>query len=442
MYRSKIESLVAWKNSTKRKPLILNGARQVGKTWLLREFGERYYDSVAYINLDNNETAKRLFELDFDIGRIVNGLELLSGIKIMPGNTLIVLDEIQECPKALASLKYFYETAPDYHVAVAGSLLGVAKHAGTSYPVGKVQTIDLHPLTFSEFVRASASSSLADALDRADLTSLEPFHAKLIDLLKHYLVIGGMPEVVQSYVDEGNVLAVRKIQKQILRDYEGDFSKHAPYNLTPRLLEIFNIIPAELAKENKKFIFKMIRTGARAAEYESALLWLEDAGVVRRVHRVSAAKMPLKAYAEREAFKLYLSDVGLLGAQADLAPEVILEGDRLFTEFKGAMAEQFALQELVATGYKPLYYKKDKPSREVDYILDLGHQLLPLEIKSGKGSSGKSLAEFVEENSISRAFKLTTQTLHIRRTSAIDYVPLYLCSKVKEISELAKREAG
>ena len=433
MYRNKIKELEAWKESPNRKPLVLNGARQVGKTWLLKEFGAKSYNSVAYINLDHNDTVARLFELDYDVERIINGLELYTGTKITPGNTLIILDEIQECPAALASLKYFCENAPEYHIAVAGSLLGIAIHSGSSYPVGKVTTMDLMPLTFSEFVRATGNPTLADALDEADLKNLSPFHAKLIDILKHYLVVGGMPEVVQNYIDEGNVLQVRSIQQQIIRDYQNDFSKHAPANMAPKLLEIFNILPDELAKENKKFIFSMIRTGARAAEYENALLWLEDSGIVRRIHRVKTTKTPLKVYSEKDAFKLYSLDVGLLGAQAELHPEVILEGDRLFIEFKGAMAEQFVMQELIAVKFHPFYYKKDKPSREVDFLLDLGHIILPIEVKSGEKTYSKSLGEYIMANNIQRAIKLSYKEYREHGKGSVDYIPIYLAGKVADL---------
>lgn len=433
MYRNKIKELVAWKNSKNRKPLILDGARQVGKTWLLRQFGAENYESVAYVNMDHNEVMTQLFAMDYDIERIIDGLELQTGTKIIPGKTLIILDEIQECPAALASLKYFCENAPEYHVAVAGSLLGIAMHAGSSYPVGKVRTLNLYPMTFSEFVRAVHGPELADALEQADLLRLKPFHTKIIDLLKNYLITGGMPEVVQNYIDEGNVLKTREIQRQIIEDYERDFSKHAPLNLTPKILEVFNILPEELAKENKKFIFKMIRTGARAAEYEDALLWLEDAGIARRILRIKTIKSPLKVYSEKDAFKLYLLDVGLLGAKAELRPEIILNGDELFIEFRGAMAEQFVCEELIAAGFQPYFYKKDKPSQEVDFLLDLGHDILPIEVKSGEKTYSRSLGEYIREHKPKHAVKLSFREFRTHEKGAVDYIPIYLAASVEKI---------
>lgn len=430
MQRNKINDLVAWKESKNRKPLILSGARQVGKTWLLKEFGEKYYESTAYVSFYGNQVAKDIFEMDFDPERIVNALEAYCNQKITPGNTLIILDEIQECPKALASLKNFYENAPGYHIAVAGSLLGVSLHKDASYPVGKVNSMTLYPLSFSEFVRALGKELLADALESADPTKLAPFHSLLVDYLKNYLIVGGMPEAVKSYLSEGNVLQVRAIQQQIINDYIRDFSKHAPSAQAPKIWEIFNVIPAELAKENKKFLFSMIRKGARAAEYENALLWLEDSGVAYRVNRAKTTKSPLSAYAEKDAFKLYLVDVGLLGALANLSPRVVVEGSTLFTEFKGAMAEQFVLQELKASGTVPYYYHKDKPSREVDFLLDLGTEILPVEVKSGENTSSASLAAYLQEVEPKTAVKLSLNPYSEREKSAIKYLPLYLANSL------------
>lgn len=424
MYRDKIMELKEWKDSKNRKPLILNGARQVGKTWLLKEFGKECYESVVYINTDDNPQIEELFSLDFDTKRIIQGLELYSGMKIEPGKTLIILDEVQQCPRVLHALKYFYEDSPEYHIAVAGSLLGITLSEG-SFPVGKVNTKDLCPMTFSEFLRAIGREQYAQAVSDGNISLLGPFHDTMIDFLKNYLVVGGMPEAVQNYIDEGNLLKVREIQQEILADYERDFAKHAPRNLVPKILEITQVLPRELAKENKKFLFSMIRTGARAAEYEDALLWLEDAGIARRVRRVSAIKFPLSAYVENDAFKLYFVDVGLLGALARLDPKIVLDGDALFTEFRGAMSEQLVFSELTAAGEHPYYYKKDKPTREVDFIIEKENEVVAIEVKSGEKTYSKSLGEAIRKYDIKTAYKLSQAKYRPRDKGAVEYRPLY-----------------
>ncbi|MBQ9180898.1 ATP-binding protein [Candidatus Saccharibacteria bacterium] len=426
MYREKLEELKAWQQSKYRKPLILNGARQVGKTWLLEEFGRLCYERTAYINLADSARARSIFDEDFDIERIVDGLELYSDTKIEPNNTLIILDEIQECPRALESLKYFCENAPDYHVAVAGSLLGVALHGGqASFPVGKVSHLHLYPMNFLEFLRATGKARFAEAIAARDPERLRPFHTALLDALKTYYAVGGMPAVVQNYISEGNVLMTRQIQSDILSDYERDFSKHAPASALPKIREIFRIIPREQAKENKKFLFSMIKSGARAAEYDSALLWLEDAGLVTRVNRVEAVKLPFTAYYEKDAFKLYLLDVGLLGALARLDPKILLDGDSLFVEFRGAFTEQFVLQELKSAGYYPWYYKKDKPAREVDFLIEKDGGFIPIEVKSGEKTYSKSLGEFIREYGVENAVKLSQAVYRPREKGAVEYLPLY-----------------
>lgn len=431
MYRDKIEELKAWKESKNRKPLILNGARQVGKTWLLKEFGNQFYDRTAYINLADNQRIYELFEGDFDIERIVDGLELFSGVKIEPGNTLIILDEIQSCPRALESLKYFQEKRPDYHVVVAGSLLGIALHGGAaSFPVGKVSTKHLYPMTFTEFLRATGKGQYAEAIKTGDAERLRPFHSLLIDLLKVYMVVGGMPEVVQNYIDEGNVLQTRELQDEIIADYERDFAKHAPANTVPKIQELFRILPKELAKENKKFLFSMIKTGARAADYEAALLWLESAGIAKRINRVEAVKHPLSAYYEKDAFKLYLLDVGLLGAMAGLDPKVILDGDELFVEFRGALSEQLVFSELTATGHTLWYYKKDKPTREVDFLIEKNAEIIPIEVKSGEKTYSSSLGEYLREYSSVRAIKISQADYRPRQNGSVEYLPLYMAESI------------
>jgi len=431
MHRKALKQLKEWKISANRKPLIIRGARQVGKTWLAQEFGRMNYESVAYINLDGNTQAAGLFELDYDIERIVDGLELISGVKIEPKKTLIILDEIQEAPLALSSLKYFYENTPGYHVLALGSLLGVAIHQGTSFPVGKVDFVDLHPLNFIEFLQATGNEGLADAIvDGSTDNSLTiPFHDKLMDLLKVYYVVGGMPEAILSYLQEGNLLKVRKVQANILTAYDQDFSKHAPVNVVPRIREIWDVLPAQLARENKRFFFRMIREGARAKEYEAALLWLEDAGLAGRVNRVNKAALPLAIYADNTIFKLFGLDVGLLGAKSGLDPKVILNKSKIFVEFKGALAEQFVYQELVAAGIEVFYYANDDSRGEIDFMVSLGEYVAPVEVKSGKNVSVRSLRDFISKNPGVKPVVLSTLPLEGR--GDIVKVPLYMAGQLQ-----------
>lgn len=436
MHRKALQQLKDWKNSANRKPLIIRGARQVGKTWLAREFGSTAYDSMAYINLDGNTQAKSLFELDYDVERVIDGLELMSGVKIEPGKTLIVLDEIQEVPRALSALKYFYENKPEYHVVALGSLLGVAIHQGTSFPVGKVDFIDLHPLNFVEFLQAIDNEGYADIVtDRPDANTLTvPFHEKLIDLLRIYYVVGGMPEAILSYIEEGNLLKVRQIQANILTAYDQDFSKHAPVNVVPRIREIWDTLPAQLAKENKRFFFRMIREGARAKEYEAAMLWLEDAGLVGRVSRVNKPALPLMAYADTTIFKLFLLDVGLLGAKSGLDPKVILNHNTVFVEFKGSLTEQFVYQELRTAGIEVFYYANDSSRGEIDFMVAVGEHVVPIEVKSGKNISIRSLKEFIAKHPDVQPFVASTLPLELRDT--IGMIPLYMVGRLEDLVAL------
>lgn len=434
MYRNAMTDLIAWKNSHKRKPLVLHGPRQVGKTWLLREFGQKYYDNCAYVNLDNNPDMLSTFSLDYDVERIVNNIEVYTSQKIEKGKTLIILDEIQEIPRALASLKYFCENAPEYHIAVAGSLLGLSLHEGTSFPVGKVNTLNIYPMTFAEFLRAVGKTGYADAIASGNLVDTASFHATINDLLGTYFIVGGMPEVVQNYLDEGNLLGVRAVQNEILNAYDRDFSKHAPVNVTPRIREIFDVLPGELARENKKFLFNMIRTGARAKDYDAALLWLEDTGIASRVPRANAAKLPLSAYTDRNIFKLYMSDIGLLGAKARLPIQTVLNGHALFAEFKGALAEQFVFQELRASmGESPFYYATDDSRSEIDFMIQtLKGDILPIEVKSGTNTSSASLNAFLRKcPDINLAAKLSL--LPYRENDKIVNLPLYLATRLPEL---------
>lgn len=392
MCRTAMDQLRIWKANKKRKPLIIRGARQVGKTWIMKEFGAKEYENVVYVNFDNNERMKKLFEGGLEIERIVTGLELYVGHKINPVNTLLIFDEVQEVPKALSSLKYFNEDAPQYQIVCAGSLLGVALHQGTSFPVGKVEFLDLYPLSYYEFLMAMGKNQYVSLLEKGDFDMATTFKRDYIDLLKHYYYVGGMPEVVQAFVDNRDFNEVREIQRRILAAYEQDFSKHAPHEAVPRIRMLWNSIPAQLTKENKKFIYGLIKEGARAKEYELAMLWLTDCGLVHKVHRVAAPSLPLKAYEDLKAFKLFLVDIGLLSCMVGLRQDVLLDGNELFKEFKGALTEQYVLQQLkTVKGLNIYYWTSDRGSAEVDFVVDNGANVVPIEVKAEVNLQAKSL---------------------------------------------------
>ena len=398
MYRYAIENLDKWKNSKNRKPLIIEGARQVGKTWIMKEFGKKSYNKTVYINFDSNVQMAELFSIDLNVERIIMGLELYAGHKINPVDTLIIFDEVQEVPKALSSLKYFYENAPEYHIVCAGSLLGIALHEGTSFPVGKVDFLKLYPLSFKEFLMAIGLERFAELLDKKDYDMIKSFKQTYIDALKQYYYVGGMPEVVASFADEKDFVEARKIQKRILTAYEQDFSKHAPKEIVPKIRMLWNSIPSQLAKENKKFIYGLIREGARAKEYETAIMWLSDCGLVHKVSRINAPNIPLKAYEDLKAFKLFIVDVGLLGAMVGLNQRTLLNGNELFTEFKGALTEQYVMQQLaVNQDLGVYYYTNDRNTCEVDFIVDNGDNIIPLEVKAEINLKAKSLKTYREK---------------------------------------------
>ena len=398
MYRYAIENLDKWKNSKNRKPLIIEGARQVGKTWIMKEFGKKSYNKTVYINFDSNVQMAELFSIDLNVERIIMGLEIYAGHKINPADTLIIFDEVQEVPKALSSLKYFYENAPEYHIVCAGSLLGIALHEGTSFPVGKVDFLKLYPLSFKEFLMAIGLERFAELLDKKDYDMIKSFKQTYIDALKQYYYVGGMPEVVASFADEKDFNEARKIQKRILTAYEQDFSKHAPKEIVPKIRMLWNSIPSQLAKENKKFIYGLIREGARAKEYETAIMWLSDCGLVHKVSRINAPNIPLKAYEDLKAFKLFIVDVGLLGAMVGLNQRTLLNGNELFTEFKGALTEQYVMQQLAANQDLGIYYyTNDRNTCEVDFIVDNGDNIIPLEVKAEINLKAKSLKTYREK---------------------------------------------
>ena len=397
MYRIAIKKLYKWKNSKRRKPLIIEGARQVGKTWLMKEFGKQAYADTVYINFDSNSRMADLFSADLDTDRLIMGLELYAGRKINPDNTLLIFDEVQEVPRALASLKYFYENAPQYHIVCAGSLLGIALHQGTSFPVGKVDFLKLYPLSFSEFLMATGNERFAELLNKQDYEMITSFKQTYIDTLKHYYFVGGMPEAVQSFAESKDFNEVRAIQKRILAAYEQDFSKHAPNEIVPKIRMLWNSIPSQLARENKKFIYGLVREGGRAREYETAIMWLSDCGLVHKVSRVNAAGIPLKAYEDLKAFKLFIVDVGLLGCMTGLRQRTLLDGDDLFVEFKGALTEQYVCQQLkTIEDLGVYYYTNDRGSCEIDFVVDTGEQIVPIEVKAETNLRAKSLKTYRE----------------------------------------------
>lgn len=412
MIRTAMTELEAWKTKKQHKPLIIRGARQVGKTWLMKEFGASQYKNTVYINFDNNERMKNLFEGSLEVERLIIGLELYAGYKIDPQNTLLIFDEVQEVPKALTSLKYFNEDAPQYQIVCAGSLLGVALHPGTSFPVGKVEFLDLYPLSFFEFMTAMGKEQYVDLLLKSDFEMATAFKQVYVDLLKHYYYVGGMPEAVCSFSENGDFNEVRNIQHRILSAYEQDFSKHAPNEVVPRIRMLWNSIPVQLTKENKKFIYGLVKEGARAKEYELALLWLTDCGLVHKVHRITAPSLPLKAYEDFKAFKLFVLDVGLLSCMTGLRQSVLLDGNELFKEFKGALTEQYVLQQLKTLKRVEAYYwTADRGTAEVDFVIDTGDNVIPVEVKAEVNLQAKSLKVYREK------FEPTISV----RTSMADY---------------------
>lgn len=433
MYRMAMENLLAWKQSRRRKPLIIEGARQVGKTWLMKEFGRQAYGDTVYINFDSNARMAELFASDLDTKRLVLGLELYAGRKIDPENALLIFDEVQEVPRALAALKYFCEDAPQYHIVCAGSLLGIALHRGTSFPVGKVDFLKLYPLSLQEFLMAIGKKQFSELLDQQDFSMITSFRETYADALKQYYFVGGMPEAVESFAENQDFNEVRQIQKRILAAYEQDFSKYAPNEVVPRLRMLWNSIPAQLAKENKKFIYGLVREGARAKDYETALLWLSDCGLVHRVSRVNAPGIPLRAYEDMKAFKLFVLDVGLLGCMTGLHQRTLLDGNALFVEFKGALTEQYVCQQLKTLADLELcYYTNDRGSCEVDFVVDTGGRVMPLEVKAETNLRAKSLKTYREKFSPELAIR--TSMADYRKEDGLVNLPLYAIGQIGNLS--------
>ncbi len=424
MERLAMTELVNWKERKRRKPLIIHGARQVGKTWLMKEFGKRYFENTIYINFENNERMKFIFEQNLDVKSIIAALQIESRRKITPENTLIIFDEIQEVPRALTSLKYFCEDAPEYAIIAAGSMLGIALHSGTSFPVGKVDHLNLYPLNFQEFLLAQREEGLCDLLQSEDHDLVNAFHPKLVDYLRRYYFIGGMPEAVLTYIETLDFDEVRRVQKNLLFYYENDFSKHAPGEQIPRIQMVWNSIPAQLAKENRKFIYGIVREGSRAKDYEIAIQWMMDYGLVNKSYRITKPGMPLIAYMEQNSFKLFMLDVGLLSAKSDLDAIVLLEGNRIFTEFKGALTEQYVAQELIASGKSLYYYSAVNSKGEIDFVLQKESEIIPLEVKAEENLRAKSLRAFCDK--YDNLHGVRTSMSPYRKESWMTNVPLYM----------------
>lgn len=399
MKRKAIEHLYKWKASTERKPLILQGARQVGKTWLMKEFAREAYKKCAYINFEDNEMLRQLFEHDFDIKRIIAGIQWTTGININPDDTLIIFDEIQEAPRGITSLKYFQEKAPQYHVIAAGSLLGIAMHQNDSFPVGKVDFMNLYPLSFFEFLDAVGEHRMVELLMTQDWSMITMFRTKYEERLRQYYFVGGMPAAVSAFASGENLEKVRTLQNSILESYERDFSKHAPAIEVPRIRMVWHSVPAQLSKENRKFIYGVVKEGARAKDFELAIEWLKDAGLIYKVNRCKKGLLPLAAYEDFSAFKIFMSDVGLMGAMSKLPPQSLLAGNSLFSDFKGALTEQYVMQQLKTNDSLSIYYWSADSSRgEIDFLLQQDSNIIPVEVKAEENLQAKSLRTFVERN--------------------------------------------
>lgn len=425
-----INELVKWKTQIKRKPLILSGARQVGKTWLAKSFGAEYFSNVVYFNFETEDILHQIFEQNKNTDAILVQLEILANQKIEAGSTLLVLDEIQRCPTALTALKYFYENAPAYHIIVAGSLLGLSLHSDAAFPVGKVQFINVYPFSYIEFLEATNETQLAELVRNKNWETITVFKEKFIALYRLYLYLGGMPEVLQTYIDTEDLVQCRTIQNQILRTYELDFSKHAPANIVPRIRMLWNAIPAQLAKENKKFIYKLLKDGSRAKDYELALAWLIDAGLVHKVCNVSVPKKPLKLYEEMHHFKLFMLDVGLMGAMANIGANTIVESN-LLTEYKGVQSEQFVLQELITKGIQPYYWSADRATAEVDFLIENESSVVPIEVKAAENLKSKSLKVYYTK--YAPQLSLRSTFADYKKEEWLTSLPLYCISTIKEL---------
>lgn len=430
MYRYAINNLIEWKNSPNHMPLIIKGTRQVGKTWLMKEFGKTQYKKVAYISFDSNPRLDTLFQKDLDVKRLLDGLNIEVGFNITPKDTLIIFDEIQENPLALTSLKYFCENAPEYDIVAAGSLLGVAHHKGTGFPVGKVEYLNLYPLSFKEFLLAMNENQILELIDKNNFEMQKVFKERIIDLLRRYCYVGGMPKAVLSFAQKQDYNLVRKIQKNILDDYESDFSKHILPEQVERTRLLWNAIPSQLVKENKKCVYGKIKQGARAKDFEIALNWLIDSGLVHKVSRVSEPNMPLKAFEDVSAYKLFLLDVGLLGAMNDLDPRSLLENDKLFNDYNGAITEQYVLQEFKTLGDLPTFYWASNRA-ELDFLIQYQNNIIPVEAKATINLQAKSLKSFRQK--FNPKISIRTSLADFEENNGLFNIPLYDIENVKGI---------
>ena len=424
MQRYALKHLIDWKNKKNHKPLVIQGARQVGKTWLIQEFGKKYYEQVAYINFDVDVKSREIFDVDYDTERLIMDIGLATKTKINAENTLIIFDEIQECPRALTSLKYFRENAPQYDIIVAGSLLGVSCHEGTGFPVGKVSFMNLFPLSFEEFLLAMGEERFIELLNKKDFKTIKLFNNKYEKLLKQYCYVGGMPEIVQDFVENKDFESVRNLQKEILSAYEEDFTKHISANTVAKIRLLWKSIPAQLSKENKKFIYGAAKEGARARDFEAALSWLINSGLVYRVNKITKPDLPITAYEDFNSFKLFVLDVGLLGAMTDLQANTIIDGNRIFEEFKGAIAEQYVLQQFKTIKDLPVFYWSNETSRaEIDFVIQIKSDVVPVEVKAERNLQAKSLKVYMEK--FKPNYAIRTSMADYKKTDNLIDLPLY-----------------
>jgi hypothetical protein len=430
MKRYAIKQLIEWKNNPKKKPLIIEGARQVGKTWLMKEFGKTQYKQVVYINFENDLKMRNLFDMDIEPKRIIQDIGLNANLTINPKDTLIIFDEIQECPRALTSLKYFNENAPEYSIITAGSMLGVTLHKGTSFPVGKVEFMTLYPMSFTEFLEAIGEERFIPFMEKLDFKTLSVFKDEIIRLLKHYFYIGGMPEVVQDFVINKDFIRVRDIQNKILQSYEMDFSKHITPNLVEKIKLLWNSIPAQLSKENKKFIYGAVKKGSRANDFELAIAWLRDCGLIYQVHRLTKPEYPLKFYEDFSAFKIFVLDIGLFCNLSNVASSLLIE-NKIFDEFKGALSEQYVLQQLKTKRKSVFYWSTDTSRSEIDFMIQYEDNAVPIEVKSTINLQAKSLKLFREK--FKPKISVRTSLADYKKTDDLYDIPLYMIEFLDKI---------
>lgn len=432
MYRKIIEKLKKWKESPHRKPLILQGARQTGKTWIMKEFGRSEYKNTAYLFCQENPALENLFAAPFDKERLLNGFQLLCGFKIEPENTLIIIDEIQDIPKAITSLKFFYEQAPEYHIICAGSLLGVSLHEGVSFPVGKVNFLNLYPLSFSEFLIAIGKGQYESLINSKtpDIELIKSFSSELKEFLKYYFFIGGMPEVVSTWIETNDFNEVRRVQLELLETYKNDVSKHTLPEVANKIRQVWDSVPSQLAKENKKFLYSVVKQSARAREYENAINWLTNAGLITKVYRINKPGIPIKAYEDLETFKIFVLDIGLLCSMTLLSAKTLLDGNKLFTEFKGSLTEQYVCQQLISEfQIEPFYWSSKDGSAEIDFIFQNDDNIVPVEVKAEVNLQAKSLKLYREKYNPTKVFRFSLSD-YINHGNLKD-IPLYAISLVK-----------